>query len=53
MLPLAVAGYHVVAPDQRGYERTMGWDDAYDGDLDSFRNVRYVPIATKFRSAAK
>jgi pimeloyl-ACP methyl ester carboxylesterase len=37
ILPLAAAGYHVVAPDQRGYGRTMGWDDAYDGDLDSVR----------------
>jgi pimeloyl-ACP methyl ester carboxylesterase len=37
MSPLAAAGYHVVAPDQRGYGRTTGWDDAYDGDLDSFR----------------
>jgi pimeloyl-ACP methyl ester carboxylesterase len=25
-----------VAPDQRGYGRTTGWDAAYDGDLDSF-----------------
>ena len=24
MLPLAQAGYHVVAPDQRGYGRTTG-----------------------------
>ena len=37
MLPLAAAGYHVVAPDQRGYGRTNGWDGAYDGDLASFR----------------
>jgi pimeloyl-ACP methyl ester carboxylesterase len=37
MLPLAAAGYHVVAPDQRGYGRTTGWDAAYDGDLASFR----------------
>lgn len=36
MLPLADAGYHVVAPDQRGYGRTTGWDPDYDGDLDSF-----------------
>jgi pimeloyl-ACP methyl ester carboxylesterase len=36
MLPLAAAGYQVVAADQRGYGRTTGWDDAYDGDLDSF-----------------
>ena len=28
MLPLAAAGYHVVAPDQRGYGRTTGWDAA-------------------------
>ena len=33
MLPLAAAGYHVVAPDQRGYGRTTGWDADYDGDL--------------------
>jgi pimeloyl-ACP methyl ester carboxylesterase len=37
MLPLAAAGYHVVAPDQRGYGRTTGWDASYDGDLGSFR----------------
>jgi hypothetical protein len=27
MLPLAAQGYHVVAPDQRGYGRTTGWDN--------------------------
>jgi pimeloyl-ACP methyl ester carboxylesterase len=37
MMPLAAAGFHVVAPDQRGYGRTTGWDGAYDGDLASFR----------------
>jgi pimeloyl-ACP methyl ester carboxylesterase len=37
ILPLANAGYHVVAPDQRGYGRTTGWDADYDGDLASFR----------------
>jgi pimeloyl-ACP methyl ester carboxylesterase len=37
MVPLAAAGYHVVAPDQRGYGRTTGWDDRYDGDLDAYR----------------
>lgn len=26
LLPLAAAGYHVVAPDSRGYGRTTGWD---------------------------
>ncbi|KRR13743.1 alpha/beta hydrolase [Bradyrhizobium jicamae] len=34
---LAEAGYHVIAPDQRGYGRTTGWDADYDGDLASFR----------------
>src|SRR4051794_9115819 len=33
MLPLASAGFHVLAPDQRGYGRTTGWDGRYDGDL--------------------
>ena len=37
MLPIAAAGFHVVAPDQRGYGRTTGWDGDYDGDLRSFR----------------
>jgi pimeloyl-ACP methyl ester carboxylesterase len=37
MLPLAAAGFHVVAPDQRGYGRTTGWSADYDGDLAPFR----------------
>ena len=37
MPALAAAGYHVIAPDQRGYGRTTGWDADYDGDLASFR----------------
>src|SRR5580700_7535360 len=37
MPPLAAAGYHVIAPDQRGYGRTIGWDDSYDADQDAFR----------------
>ena len=36
MLPLAAAGFHVIAPDQRGYGRTTGWDSSYDGDLGRF-----------------
>src|SRR6516162_5205159 len=42
MLPLAAAGFHVVAPDQRGYGRTTGWDADYDGDLASFRMLNAV-----------
>jgi pimeloyl-ACP methyl ester carboxylesterase len=36
MPTLAAAGYHVVAPDQRGYGRTSRSDDRYDGDLAAF-----------------
>src|SRR5262245_14176506 len=42
MLPLAAAGYHVIAPDQRGYGRTIGWDDSYDADPDAFRVLNMV-----------
>jgi pimeloyl-ACP methyl ester carboxylesterase len=42
MLPLAAAGYHVIAPDQRGYGRTTGWDGNYDGDLGSYRLLNLV-----------
>jgi pimeloyl-ACP methyl ester carboxylesterase len=42
MLPLAAAGYHVIAPDQRGYGRTTGWDDSYDADPDPFRMLSMV-----------
>ena len=34
---LAAAGYYVIAPDQRGYGRTTGWDDSYDADPEPFR----------------
>lgn len=42
MPALAEAGYHVIAPDQRGYGRTTGWDPEYDGDLASFRMTNLV-----------
>jgi pimeloyl-ACP methyl ester carboxylesterase len=42
MPPLAQAGFHVVAPDQRGYGRTIGWDGDYDGDVGSFRLFNLV-----------
>lgn len=29
---LASAGFHVIAPDQRGYGDTLGGDDRYEGD---------------------
>jgi pimeloyl-ACP methyl ester carboxylesterase len=40
--PLAQAGLHVLAPDQRGYGRTTGWDAAYDGDLHPFGMTNLV-----------
>lgn len=42
MLPLADAGFYVIAPDQRGYGRTTGWDSNYDGDLGAFRMLNLV-----------
>jgi pimeloyl-ACP methyl ester carboxylesterase len=42
MPALAAAGYHVIAPDQRGYGRTLGWDDSYDADPDAFRTLNMV-----------
>jgi pimeloyl-ACP methyl ester carboxylesterase len=51
MLPLAAAGYRVVAPDQRGYGRTTGWDAQYDGDLGSFRILNAVRDALGLVSA--
>jgi pimeloyl-ACP methyl ester carboxylesterase len=51
MVPLAAAGYHVVAPDQRGYGRTSGWDGNYDGDYTSFRMLNLVRDALSLVSA--
>jgi len=51
MLPLAAAGFHVVAPDLRGYGRTTGWDGNYDGDLASFRLLNAVRDALGLVSA--
>src|SRR5712664_974754 len=51
MLPLAHAGFHVVAPDQRGYGRTTGWDGDYSGDVGSFRMLNLVRDALGLVSA--
>lgn len=42
MPALAAAGYHVLAPDQRGYGRTTGWDAEYDGPLTPFRPLNLL-----------
>jgi pimeloyl-ACP methyl ester carboxylesterase len=58
MPSLAAAGYHVIAPDQRGYGRTTGWDDSYDADPDPFRVLNMTRdaigllFALGYRSAA-
>lgn len=39
MMPLAEAGFRVIAPDQRGYGHTTGWDGDYDGDVAACRMV--------------
>jgi pimeloyl-ACP methyl ester carboxylesterase len=51
MPALAEAGYHVLAPDQRGYGRTTGWDADFDGDLAPFRLTNLVRDALGVISA--
>jgi pimeloyl-ACP methyl ester carboxylesterase len=51
MPALAEAGFHVIAPDQRGYGRSTGWDADYDGDLNSFRLLNLVRDALGLVSA--
>jgi hypothetical protein len=56
MLPLAAAEYHVIAPDQRGYGRTTGWDDSYDPDpfriLNMVRDAMGLVFALGYREVA-
>jgi len=51
MRPLADAGFYVVAPDQRGYGRTTGWDGNYDGEVASFGFLNLVRDALGLVSA--
>jgi pimeloyl-ACP methyl ester carboxylesterase len=53
MPALAAAGFHVVAPDQRGYGRTAGSDDRYDGDLASFHLLNLVEDTLGLLAALK
>ena len=42
MLPIASAGFHVIAPDLRGYGRTTGTNVAFDDDLTPYRTLNLV-----------
>jgi pimeloyl-ACP methyl ester carboxylesterase len=48
---LSTAGYHVIAPDQRGYGRTTGGDANYDGDFGLSRLPNLVRDALGLVSA--
>jgi pimeloyl-ACP methyl ester carboxylesterase len=58
MSQLSEAGFHVVAPDLRGYGRTTGWCVDYDADLHPFsilnavRDALGLVFALGHRSAA-
>ena len=45
------SGYHVIAPDQRGYGRTSGWDPSYEGGSRAFRLPNLVRDALGLVSA--
>ncbi|MEP6885033.1 MAG: alpha/beta hydrolase [Gammaproteobacteria bacterium] len=42
LLPLARAGFHVIAPDLRGYGRSSGTDIKFDDDILSFSLLNHV-----------
>jgi pimeloyl-ACP methyl ester carboxylesterase len=42
MLPLATAGYHVIAPDIRGYGRSANTDIQYSDDLRPFSTLNKI-----------
>lgn len=42
MAPIAAAGYHVIAPDLRGYGRTGGTEVTFDDDLSPWRTLNEV-----------
>lgn len=58
MPPLAQAGFHVLAPDLRGYGRSGGTDVTYDDDLTPFttlnrvRDMLGLVMALGYRSVA-
>jgi pimeloyl-ACP methyl ester carboxylesterase len=51
MPSIAAAGFHVIAPDLRGYGRTDGTDVKFDDDLSPFRTLNRVLDMTALVSA--
>ena len=51
MPALAAAGYHVIAPDQRGYGRTTGADTDYNGSVSPFGMLSLVRDALALLAA--
>ncbi|XOV89689.1 MAG: alpha/beta fold hydrolase [Pseudomonadota bacterium] len=50
LVALAEAGYHAIAPDQRGYGGTTGWDRQYACNLSLFRMLNLVTDAVQLVS---
>ncbi|SVC63599.1 uncharacterized protein METZ01_LOCUS316453, partial [marine metagenome] len=48
---MSESGYHVVAPDQRGFGATTGWDNSYVSDLSSYYQSNLVRDILGFVSA--
>src|SRR5947209_2714401 len=53
MPALAEAGFHAVAPDQRGYRRNTGWSPDFDTDLRPWRTLNAVRDALGLVAALK
>jgi pimeloyl-ACP methyl ester carboxylesterase len=51
MLPLAAAGFHVIAPDLRGYGRSGGTGVTFDDDLAPWRTLNEVTDMVALLSA--
>src|SRR6185295_15920011 len=51
MLPLAAAGFHVIAPDLRGYGRSGGTEVKFDDDLAPWRTLNEVTDMVALLSA--
>jgi pimeloyl-ACP methyl ester carboxylesterase len=51
MVPIASAGFHVIAPDRRGYGRTSERNLTYDDDLRPFATLNQIADALRLVSA--